>query len=597
MIDSRYAAAALMRPVAGQTRGIASLDGFWRFALDPDRVGEDKGWHQSIPGAQLIAVPGAINEQIVDAASYTGPAWYETAFDAPALVAGRRHVLRFDAATLVATVWLDGVLLGSHSGGFLPFAFDVTDHLRSGGRHTLTACVEHGLSLQRTPVGGRPMSSAFQSWPPTSFDFFPFSGLIRPVRLLDLPETAIADVAIVTDHAGGRARLTIDIDAPGFDGAALVRRRGGTAETRLSVSNGHASGQLDWEDARLWSSADPHLEPIEVALIDGTDIIDSYVQPVGVRTVRVDGTQLLLNDAPVELRGFGKHEDFPVFGRGLATPVVVRDAELMRWLGANSYRTSHYPYAEEALELADRQGILVISETSAVGLNFYDDPENFAPRLDYVRAELDALIRRDRNHPSVIAWSVANEPFAKPIFQPGAAKPEALAAGIDFLGTLVADAKRLDPSRPTMVVGAQGHPDEFTDLGDIMGINRYYGWYSESGRLAEGAAKFGAELDALKRFGKPIIVTEFGTDTLPGSHAVEPEMWTEEYQAEFIERYLDEIEARDWVIGAHIWNFADFKTSQSILRAGGLNHKGVFTRDRRPKLAAHLLRRRWSGRP
>lgn len=589
--------AALLRPVVGQMRGIRSLDGFWRFAIDAEGEGEAKRWQEGLPGSQLVAVPGAINEQIIGAASYTGPAWYETQIDAPALHPGRRHMLRFDAATLVATVWLDGELLGTHAGGFLPFAFDVTERLRSGARHRLTARVEHGLSLQRTPVGGRPMSSAFQSWPPTSFDFFPFSGLIRPVRLLDLPTTAIADVTVQTEHRNGQAQLFVDIEVPGFEGAALVRRRGSDIETRLAVSNGHAGGLIEWSDARLWSTADPHLEDIEVVLLDGSTVIDSYVQPVGVRTVEVEGTKLLLNDAPIELRGFGKHEDFPVFGRGLATPVVVRDAELMRWLGANSYRTSHYPYAEEALELADRQGILVISETSAVGLNFYNDPENFAPRLDFVRAELDALIRRDRNHPSVIAWSVANEPFAKPIFQPGAVKPEALATGIGFLGTLIADAKRLDPSRPTMVVGAQGHPDEFTDLGDIIGINRYYGWYSESGRLEAGAAKFGAELDSLKRFGKPILVAEFGTDTLPGSHAVEPEMWTEEYQAEFIERYLDEIEARDWVVGAHIWNFADFKTSQSILRAGGLNHKGVFTRDRRPKLAAHLLRRRWFGKP
>jgi beta-glucuronidase len=147
-----------------------------------------------------------------------------------------------------------------------------------------------------------------------------------------------------------------------------------------------------------------------------------------------------------------------------------------------------------------------------------------------------------------------------------------------------------------MVVGAQGHPDEFIDLGDILAVNRYYGWYTESGRIEEGAAILGKELDSLHaRFGKPILVAEFGTDTLPGCHSADAEMWSEEYQAEFIERYLDEIERRPFVVGAHVWNFADFKTSQSILRAGGLNHKGVFTRDRRPKLAAHALRRRWRG--
>lgn len=587
--------AGFLRPRLTRTRDHRSLGGFWRVAFEP--AGEAPSWQAGVPGNRLIAVPGAWNEQLLGGLSNVHAAWYERSFDAPEVRPGYRYLLRFDAAALAATVWLDGEPIGSHEGGFLPFALDVTERLRPGREHRLCVRVEHGLSPLRTPVGSRPMSSAFQSFPPTSYDFFPFGGLIRPVQLLTVPETALAGLSVVTTAAGASAEIEVALDIPGFTGEATLSLRGRAgAETRVAIDDGRGIGRLGWNDARLWQPADPHLETLEVALRDGDRVLDVYTQPVGVRQVAVDGTQILLNGKPVFLKGFGKHEDFPVFGRGLAEPVIVRDAELMRWVGANSYRTSHYPYAEEALEVADRAGILVISETSAVGVNFYDDPQNSDTRLAYVRAELEALIARDRNHPSVIAWSVANEPFAKPIFQPGAPTPDALERGIGFLRTLVDDAHRLDPSRPAMVVGAQGHPDEFLDLGDIVAINRYYGWYSESGRLAEGAAKFGAELDALARFGKPIIVSEFGTDTLPGCHAAEVEMWSEEYQAEFVELYLDEMEKRGFVAGAHVWNFADFKTSQSILRAGGLNHKGVFTRDRKPKLAAHALRRRWTSK-
>lgn len=589
------AMAGLMRPRTSRTRSVMSLNGFWTALLEADGTGDASGYADGLPHGTPVAVPGAINEQLLGATNHTGPIWYEHRFDAPPLPSGTRQLIRFDAAPLVAEAWLDGERLGAHEGGFLPFAFDVTERLRDAASHRLVVRVEHGLSLERTPVGGRPGSASFQNYPSTSFDFFPFGGLIRPVRLLGVPDIALADLRIVTTFDTGHAGVVASGRADGAATAALRVRETGS-ETRVPVAAGRFEAQLDWPDARAWSPADPYLHTLEVTLLDEAGaVLDAYAEPFGVRTVRVDGTALLLNDAPVTLNGFGKHEDFPVFGRGLAPPVIARDAQLLRWTGATSYRTSHYPYAEEALDYADRAGILVVSETSAVGLNFYDETGNVPARLAWCRAELDALIARDRNHPSVVAWSVANEPFAKPIFQPSAASAEAVTMGTEFLTTLVADARERDTTRPVMVVGAQGHPDEYIDVGDILGINRYYGWYTQGGRIAEGRAVLAAELDALAQFGKPVLLTEFGTDTLPGCHAVDAEMWTEEYQAEFIEAYLDEIACHPHVIGAHVWNFADFKTTQGILRAGGLNHKGVFTRDRRPKLAAHVLRRRWGG--
>jgi beta-glucuronidase len=143
-------------------------------------------------------------------------------------------------------------------------------------------------------------------------------------------------------------------------------------------------------------------------------------------------------------------------------------------------------------------------------------------------------------------------------------------------------------------VGVQGGPADWLGIFDVVGINRYYGWYVLGGRLDQAAQALGQELDALHaRFGKPIVITEFGADTLAGLHAQPYEMWSEEYQVELLRRYLDAAATRPFVAGLQVWNFADFKTSQAILRAGGINMKGVFTRDRRPKMAAHFLRSRW----
>jgi beta-glucuronidase len=164
-----------------------------------------------------------------------------------------------------------------------------------------------------------------------------------------------------------------------------------------------------------------------------------------------------------------------------------------------------------------------------------------------------------------------------------------------FFREMVGLTHKLDPTRPATIVGVQGGPPEWLGLVDVVSINRYYGWYVLGGRLDESAEALAKELDELHgKFPKPFVMAEFGTDTLPGVHNTEPEMWTEEYQVEYIRRYLDVAAKRSFMAGMHVWNFADFKTGQGASRAGGMNFKGVFTRDRRPKAAAHFLRSRWT---
>jgi beta-galactosidase/beta-glucuronidase len=185
---------------------------------------------------------------------------------------------------------------------------------------------------------------------------------------------------------------------------------------------------------------------------------------------------------------------------------------MLKWLGANSFRTTHYPYSDQMMDLADRLGFLVIDETPAVGLFFAED--GLARRLQLC----------------------------------------------------------------------------------LMCLNRYYGWYTESGQLELGVSRLAEEIDAMyAAFHKPLIMTEFGADTIAGHHAQPPEMFSEEYQVELLTRYLDLFKTRPFIVGEHVWNLCDFKTSQAVHRMGGLNLKGVLTRDRRPKLAAHRLRQRWQA--
>jgi beta-glucuronidase len=276
---------------------------------------------------------------------------------------------------------------------------------------------------------------------------------------------------------------------------------------------------------------------------------------------------------------------------------MVRDFALLKWVGANSFRTSHYPYAEEVLDYADRQGFLVIDEVPAVGLHLslghMGDPgaQTFGPGAigeAAAAAHLAAireLVSRDRNHPSVIAWSIANEPDT--------AEP----AARGYFSPLAAAARELDPTRPVVLANVATAPPELdvvTDLFDMVLVNRYYGWYVDPGDLQAAERALEDELQAWARLGKPILVTEFGADAMPGLHALPATVWSEEYQAALITMSLRVFSRIPEVIGAHVWNFADFLTAQAVHRPGG-NHKGVFTRDRQPKAAAWLLRKLWNG--
>jgi beta-glucuronidase len=589
----------MLSPQQNDLRNLYDLSGLWDFQLDPQAVGEALGWINGLPAPRQIAVPASWNEQFQDTHDYLGAAWYLRRFYAPSSWRGQRIFVHVGSVNYAATVWLNGRPLGDHQGGHLPFAFEVNDGLRWGEENVLAVRVEARLTPTRVPPGNIAHDGLFNNFPASSFDFFPFAGIQRPVSLFALPPHHIEDVTVVTTIDGDDGLVTVAVVQNSASGRGRVQLSGDGANlsTELVFSGGAAEATLRVPQARLWRPADPHLYALTVTLEQGGQVTDRYALDVGIRTVAVVGEQILLNGQPISLTGFGRHEDFPVHGRGLNLPVAVKDHSLLQWIGANSYRTSHYPYSEEQMVLADRLGILVIDETPAVGLFFDDDEASIAERLRQCRQQLNELVQRDKNHPCVIAWSVANEPLPPNLMQrmrgldTSPVAPETTA----FFQTLVDDAHRLDVTRPATLAGLGGCPVEWLALCDVVMINRYYGWYTHGGQLAAAEQALERELDALHlALGKPIIISEFGADTLPGVHSDPPTLWSEEYQVEFLRRYLDVAARKPFIAGLHVWNLADFKTAQAIMRAAGMNHKGVFTRDRQPKMAAHFLRERWN---
>jgi beta-glucuronidase len=580
----------MLYPQNNLFRQFIDLSGLWEFRFDRCNEGVEQGWAHGFVETRPIAVPASWNDQFEDGRDFLGPGWYQTRFHLPWVYNFKRLFLRFDSVNYLARVWLNGQELGNHEGGHLPFQFEITDKVFPT-ENLLVVQVDGNLSFDRVPPGNITgdtddfFDSHSSNYPQTNFDFFPFCGIQRPVLLYAVPECALQDLTVNTEIKGTTGIVRVEVQTQNCDYANLFLTLKGQGKEFSATSNRVAQAttiELTIPDAAFWEPSSPNLYQLTVQLLFKGELVDLYTLPIGIRTIKVEGNQLLLNEKPIYLQGFCRHEDFPITGRGYQPAVLVKDLALMKWACANSFRTTHYPYSEQTMDLADRLGFLVIDETPAVGLFFRTD--GLQRRLDLCRQYVQELISRDKNHPSVIMWSLANEPLSLR----KEAKP--------FFNSLYCLAKSLDPSRPVTIVSSVGIAEESLEFLDVACLNRYYGWYMNSGRIEEGVQNLSIELDMLyEHFHKPIILTEFGADTIPGVHAQPPEMFSEEYQAEFLTRYIELLRSKPYVIGEHVWVMCDFKTAQGTLRMGGYNYKGVFTRDRRPKMAAHTLRKLWNS--
>ena len=575
----------MLYPQTNQYRQVFDLSGFWNFCFDPQGIGETQGWFQGLQESVPIAVPASWNDQFSDSRDYLGLGWYQTHFTIPWGWDSKKIFIRFGSVNYLATVWLNGKLIGQHEGGHLPFEFDITEHVQSDNNH-LVVCVDGALAPDRVPPGNIPPDprdvSFFQNYPASNFDFFPYCGIQRPVSIYAKHRDAIDDLFVYTEVSGTMGTVSAILKCPVSQGIVRFSLNGQGIQISHDrvIANGKAETVFTIPNAALWEPGAPNLYSLKTELIDGVQVFDQYVLSIGIRTIAVQGDALLLNGKPIQLRGFGRHEDFPIIGRGFLPAVMIKDYSLLQWVGANSFRTSHYPYSEEMLNLADLLGFLIIAETPAVGLFFAE--EGLQKRNQLCAQYTRELIERDRNHPSVIMWSLANEPHSRP------------GVSTEIFKSLYELAKSLDPTRPVTLVSDIGLGEEALEFLDVVCMNRYCGWYTEAAQLGLGLERLSAELDVIHdRFPKPFILTEFGADAIPGIHADPSEVFSEEYQAEMILRYIDLLNSKPYFVGQHIWNLCDFKTTQSIHRAGGTNYKGIFTRDRRPKLAAHKLREIW----
>ncbi|XP_063917791.1 beta-glucuronidase-like [Zophobas morio] len=589
-----FANAGILYPRVSETREQISLDGLWNFATSSPTQKHDSTWYlrnfRAVDGLEvdLMAVPSSYNDigtgfEIRD---HVGLVWYQRDFVVPKSWQSGKVWIRFSSVCYSATAWINGEEAVSHSIGHLPFQADVTSLVVYGARNTITVAVDNILTNSTIPEGYIEELNSGRQKQQVTFDFFNYAGIDRPVVLYTTPSTYINDVTVTTDFDGTNGFVSYDVFLVGSDAVtarvSLLDKEGNevAVDTLLNSTLFVQNVNLWWP--YLMDPSPGYLYTLQIQLLDSSgELWDKYSQPVGIRTISWNENTLQINNKPVYLRGFGRHEDSAIRGKGLDLPLILRDHNLIKWIGANAYRTSHYPYAEEIMDLADQLGIMIINECPAVGLIHLGTPE----LLENHKRSLTEMYNRDKNRPSVIMWSAGNEPASS--------DPQATD---DHFREVFAHIHDLEPTRPVTVINFNGrHDNQGGEYIDVIGFNFYTGWYQDTGELDVVVTNLVAEGQRLRGiYNKPVMVTEYGSDTQEGLHILPSFVWTEEYQNELISKFFQGFDQMrdDGFIGEMIWCFADFKTDQSVNRVGG-NKKGIFTRDREPKASAHLLRKRY----
>ena len=587
-------------PKNNHSRTVVSLDGMWHFRFDPESKGELEGWMNHLDSAISVPVPASFADLFTDQYSknYCGDFWYERDFFVPVKEHSRTQ-LRFGSITHRGVVYINGVKVTEHEGGFLPVLCDITDYVKAGEFNHVAVKANNELSESTLPCGAvKTLKNGTRIAAPY-FDFFNYSGLQRSVYLVQIPEEHIQDYWTVSSINGSDAQVSYEVVTNGEHEVtvSLYDKEG----SKVACSTGK-KGVLSVKDAHLWEVRNAYLYDIQIEIRDNGTLVDEYCDRLGIRTVRIDGIHILVNDKPVYLKGYGKHEDFDIIGRGFNWPLVKRDFECMKWSNANCFRTSHYPYAEEWYQFADEEGFLIIDEVPAVGMMrsthnfadagmgkytyFFETPTVPALLKNHLQ-QVEEMIERDKNHASVFSFSLFNEPETTSTYSH------------DYFSQIFAFARTLDPQHRPMTGAFEKNsaPEKCQCymLCDFMCLNRYYGWYISGGPdITDAIDKFHNEMQRwqAKNLNVPFVFTEFGTDTLSTEHKLPSVMWAQEYQNEYLEQNFTVFDSYDFIQGELVWNFADFQTTEGIFRVNG-NKKGVFTRERQPKDAAFVLRNRW----
>lgn len=537
-----------------------------------------------------MMVPGCI-ETYPGFGNYRGWLAYETTFEAKGNVR-----LEFKGVSHFAKVFVDGEQVAEHYGSYTPF--DVCLRDLPPGTHNLKVMADNSFD------------DAYALDFPN--DYMSYGGISRGVVLEEIPDAYLSYVHVTPlCEEDGVWQVRAEVMCVALPGSPdVVSLRAGeevpagakdeccgpalSAAVRLRIAGQEFLSEeilltpgenlITFEGLKIsgvtaWSMETPTLYEAEAVLFCGDEPVDDLIERVGFRTVTVSGREVLLNGRPLRIKGICRHEDHPQYGCALPAETIAHDLALIKDLGANSVRTTHYPNDEIFLDLCDELGILVWEENHARGLES-DKMEHpkFEEQCEQVIRE---MITAHYNHPSIYIWGILNECGSDTEY------------GRSCYAAQYALIRRLDTSRPCSSASCRFERDLCQDLPDVCSWNMYPYWYDErtATQMATDVMTWVEEKG--NGAGKPFLVTEVGAGGIYGFRDPSHDIWSEDLQAEILEKQLTELSALEGCMGTYIWQFCDVRVSRiwwAMRRPKSRNNKGIVDEYRRPKMAYQVVK-------
>lgn len=561
-------------------RQVTSLNGQWKTIVDPfengyydyrrrpydggyaqDKTYSDKTILQEydFETDKLLFVPGDWNTQRPQLYYYEGTVWYRKHFEYK-LQPGKRLFVNFDAINYEAIVWLNGKKLGSHIGGFTPFNFEVTDKLKEG-INSLVVKVDNKRHADAVPT--------------LNSDWWNFGGITRPVTLVETPTTFIRDyyIQLAKDDKntingwvqmdGNQAVQQVQVEIPELK----------IKQTITTDAKGYAAFAIKAKPV-LWSPENPKLYAVSISTGK-----ESVADEVGFRTIRTQGTKLLLNDKEIFCRGICIHEETAYnSSRAYSKEHAVTLLTWAKELGCNFVRLAHYPHNEEMVRMAEKMGLLIWSEIPVYWTINWANPDTY----QNAENQLSDMIARDKNRCGIIIWSIANE---TPLSAPRLSFLTKLAdktRSMDNTRLVGAAMEKVEVSKGLMTVN-----DPLGEVLDIISFNEYVGWY-------DGNADKSDRVNWTFEIKKPVLVTEFGGGALYGRHGDRTERFTEEYQEELYIRHVEMLKRIPGLAGTTPWILKDFRSPRRHVPQiqDDFNRKGLVS-DQGEKKKAFFVMKKW----
>ena len=592
--------------VQAQQRVVYTINDGWKFTkgspFEAQLTGcDDSSW-------ETVNIPHTWNDKDADDETpgfYRGPVWYRKQLFIDKSQEGRRAVIYFEGANQEVRFYLNGQFVGEHKGGYTRFCFDITPHLRYGQENLFAIYVNNVYN---------------PNIPPLSADFTFFGGIYRDVYLqfmnpvhiaandyassgvyIRTPEVnnsaaSVEITTLLTNDMPQATEIRVENIICDADGKEVKKTQ---AEVKLAAGETKAdiSKKIKIDSPRLWDIDDPYRYMVYTRILDkrkGT-LLDEVVNPLGLRWFKFDSEKgFFLNGKGRKLIGTARHQDYFQKGNALRDELHVQDVLLLKEMGGNYLRVSHYPQDPVIMEMCDKLGIVTSVEIPVV--NAVTETEEFLHNSVEMAKE---MVRQDFNRPSVMIWGYMNEIFLRRPYTEGKQLEDYYRFTEKVARALEATIREEDPSRYTMMAYhnmPQYYEDaHLTEIPMIQGWNLYQGWYepdiNEFQRLLDRAHKVYK--------GKVLMVTEYGPGVDPRVHSYQPERFdfSQEYGLVYHKHYLNEMMKRPFIAGSSLWNLNDFYSESRVDAVPHVNNKGVVGLNREKKDVYWFYKTALSRRP